>query len=485
MSSPLRVLIIDDSERDARLLLMALRKGGLEPESDRVDTAGAMEQAMAGGTWDVAICDCRMPDFTIEEALAIWQREGKDQPFIAVSGAIGEEEAVELLKAGAHDFIKKDNFSRLVPAVERELRDSAERRARKEAEKALRESEEKYRLLFSAESDAIVILDAQNHQVVEVNIAAAQLFRYGPEEFVGLAAQDLTSEPDEVQGYIDEILQGKILRISLFQHKKKDGTTFPAEISAGTFMWKDRQMAAVIIRDITERHKIEQMKDELLSAVSHEMRTPLTSMIGFIDFMLNNEVDAEQQREWLELVAKATIRLKDMIDNLLSFQRLRAGYENIHFQPVAIWPLLYEAVNLFGRVSNKHPMVIDCEADLPTVRGDSERLRQALSHLLSNAIKFSPAGGTVTLGARIEGGSAILWVKDEGQGIAPENLDEIFDRFFRLDPQKGRAGSTGLGLPLVKEIANAHGGQVWVESSLGKGSTFYLAIPLATAGQEA
>ncbi len=141
MTEPLHVLIIDDAERDALLLLRALRKGGIEAESVRVDTAEAMEKVMADARWDVAICDCRMPDFTVEEALAIWQRDGKDQPFIAVSGAIGEEEAVALLKAGAHDFIKKDNFARLVPAIERELRDSADRHARKEAEELLRHSE--------------------------------------------------------------------------------------------------------------------------------------------------------------------------------------------------------------------------------------------------------------------------------------------------------------------------------------------------------
>lgn len=141
MTEPLHVLIIDDAERDALLLLRALRKGGIEAESVRVDTAEAMEKVMAGKRWDVAICDCRMPDFTVEEALAIWQRDGKDQPFIAVSGAIGEEEAVALLKAGAHDFIKKDNFARLVPAIERELRDSVDRHARKVAEELLRHSE--------------------------------------------------------------------------------------------------------------------------------------------------------------------------------------------------------------------------------------------------------------------------------------------------------------------------------------------------------
>jgi sigma-B regulation protein RsbU (phosphoserine phosphatase) len=141
MRKPLRVLIIDDSERDAILLVRSLRKEGIELFSTRVDTAKAMQNAMTTGEWDVAIADCRMPGFTVEEALAIWQREGKDQPLIVVSGAIGEEEAVALLKAGAHDFIKKDNLARLVPAIERELRDSADRQARREAEEALRRSE--------------------------------------------------------------------------------------------------------------------------------------------------------------------------------------------------------------------------------------------------------------------------------------------------------------------------------------------------------
>jgi phosphoserine phosphatase RsbU/P len=150
MSAPLRVLIIDDSERDYLLLVRTLRKEGIELYSERVDTADAMEKALTSGQWDVAISDCHMPDFTVEGALAIWQRKGNDQPFIVVSGAIGEEEAVELLKAGAHDFVKKDNFARLVPAIERELRDSADRHARRDAEESLHQSEMR-RLQLQAE----------------------------------------------------------------------------------------------------------------------------------------------------------------------------------------------------------------------------------------------------------------------------------------------------------------------------------------------
>jgi serine phosphatase RsbU (regulator of sigma subunit) len=152
MNELLRVLIIDDSEADALLLQRALRKGGIELRSERVDTAEAMRHAMAAQRWDLAISDCHMPKFTVEGALRIWREEGMDQPFIVVSGEIGEEEAVALLKAGSQDFVKKDNLARLVPAIERELRETQERRARKKAEEELRKSEEQ-RLRLQAEMD--------------------------------------------------------------------------------------------------------------------------------------------------------------------------------------------------------------------------------------------------------------------------------------------------------------------------------------------
>lgn len=143
MSTLLRILIIEDYEKDALLLIRALRQEGIELIAERVDTAQAMERALRGGSWDLAISDCHMPDFSVEAALEIWQREVGDQPFIVVSGAIGEEQAVALLKAGAHDFVKKGNLARLVPAIERELRDARERQARKAAEEALYESEKR------------------------------------------------------------------------------------------------------------------------------------------------------------------------------------------------------------------------------------------------------------------------------------------------------------------------------------------------------
>ncbi len=253
MNKPIRVLIIDDSENDALLLLRALAKGGFEPEWTRVDNAESMRQALMNNKWDVSISDCQMPEFSVEAALSLWQNTGEDLPFIVISGAIGEEDAVALLKAGAHDFVRKENLARLVPAILRQLRETEERKGRRQAEKILIESEEKYRLLFTAESDAIVILDAETRDIVEVNKAAADLYGYSTEEFSNLKSWDISAEPERSKAYIDEIFEGGISRIPLINHKKKDDTIFPTEISAGTFMWKNRRMFVLIIRDITER----------------------------------------------------------------------------------------------------------------------------------------------------------------------------------------------------------------------------------------
>src|SRR5262245_14218365 len=155
MSTSIRVLLVEDSEDDAELLLFALQEGGYNPIYERVDTAAAMTTALALQPWDLVISNYSMPQFNALAALALLRESGLDLPFIIVSGAIGEGTAVATMKAGAHDYIMKDNLARLLPAVERELREAAGRRERKRAEEALRESEERYALAARAANDGL------------------------------------------------------------------------------------------------------------------------------------------------------------------------------------------------------------------------------------------------------------------------------------------------------------------------------------------
>ncbi|PLX93449.1 MAG: hypothetical protein C0620_07595 [Desulfuromonas sp.] len=232
------------------------------------------------------------------------------------------------------------------------------------------------------------------------------------------------------------------------------------------------------VHDITERKKVDQMKDEMLSAVSHEMSTPLTAMLGFAEFMLENDLERDQQREYLEIIYKESERLNGLIDNLLSWQRIRAGVGCGAFHPINLCALLAEVAQLFERFSKSHTIKINCPGCLPLVEADERALQQALENLLSNAIRYSPDGGTVTLGARRDEGHVTVWVEDEGVGIPHAAIEQIFDRFFRIDTKNGqKVGGSGLGLPLVKEIVKLHHGKVWVESEEGQGSTFYFSLP--------
>jgi PAS domain S-box-containing protein len=232
-------------------------------------------------------------------------------------------------------------------------------------------------------------------------------------------------------------------------------------------------------QDITERKEIDRIKDEMISAVSHEMRTPLTAMLGYIGFILENKVDEVQTREYLDIVRKETERLNELIGNFLDLQRLRAKQWYYDFKYFKVKPLLEETVALFANVSDKHRISIDANRELPMLFGDEVALHQVLSNLLSNAVKYSPNGGSVILGANREGNCLTLWVKDEGIGIPQEEQDKIFDRFYRVDNTARRqTAGTGLGLALVREIISTHGGLVWVDSTLGQGSTFFVSLPL-------
>ncbi|HZC19199.1 MAG TPA: response regulator, partial [Rubrobacteraceae bacterium] len=191
---PLRVLVIEGSEDDTLLLLRALRRGGYEPVHRRVDTPEAMEEALADASpWDVVISDCRMPHFEAPEALAILRRQGYDAPFIIVSGRVGEDVAVEAMKAGAHDYIMKDNMTRLCATIERGLEEAETRRERKRAEEALRASEASYRAIFDSSNDAIFVHDLETGAILDVNQKACTLHGYSPEEFRQLNVGDFSA----------------------------------------------------------------------------------------------------------------------------------------------------------------------------------------------------------------------------------------------------------------------------------------------------
>ncbi|MBA2443323.1 MAG: PAS domain S-box protein [Rubrobacter sp.] len=258
MSVPLRILMVEDSEDEAVLLLRQLRRGGYAPVSRRVDTAEAMESAFDEEEWDIVTADHYMPFFSATEALALLHRRGLDLPFIVVSGRIGEDVAVEMMKAGAHDYIMKDHLALLGPAVERAVREAAVRRERRRDREELRRSEERYRRVVEQAADALFVHDLEG-RFVDVNRQACESLGYTRGELLGMSVTDV--EVGITPESLAEMWGGMDLETPLTiegTNRRKDGTTFPVEVRLGPFEAEERRLVLASVRDVTERKRSEE-----------------------------------------------------------------------------------------------------------------------------------------------------------------------------------------------------------------------------------
>ena len=315
MSAPLRVLAVEDCEDDAVLVMRQLRRGGYDPTFRRVETPEDFSAALEAEAWDLVIADYTLPRFSAPAALAIWKDSGSDMPFIIVSGQVGEETAVAKMRAGAHDFLMKDNLARLAPAVERELREAEMRRKHRQAQEALQESEEMYRGLFDSSLDGIVFTDIHG-AVRDANEAYLDMLGYTPEEIRTLTYQQLT--PPEWHAIEAEIVEKHVKARGYSdeyekEHVRKDGTTFP--VSVRTWLIRDNGGEATgmwsIVRDITERKRAEQalregearyrslfenspipLREEDLSAIKTYVQTLQDSGVGSIETFLDEHPEA-------------------------------------------------------------------------------------------------------------------------------------------------------------------------------------------------
>ena len=217
---------------------------------------------------------------------------------------------------------------------------------------------------------------------------------------------------------------------------------------------------------------------QLLADTSHELRNPLTVIRTNLD-LLRRDLDPATREEVVAETDDEAERMSRLVADLLFLSREEAGA--VEDRPVRLDAVALDTVERFRQLAPEHEIVLDAPEAL-TVRGDDDRLHQLLTNLLENAVRFTPAGGRVTVRARRDGRQAALVVEDTGVGISREHLQRIFDRFYRVDPARSRAtGGTGLGLAIVRRIAESHGGGVRVESEPGAGARFTITLPLATA----
>jgi signal transduction histidine kinase len=228
------------------------------------------------------------------------------------------------------------------------------------------------------------------------------------------------------------------------------------------------------------------LKAELLSTLAHEMRTPLTSIKGYSTALLEEEVtlSPETQQEFLQIIDEECDVLQDLIHDLLESSIIDAGLLRLELQPVMLPRLAKSVIDEIAHHSQNHRFLVDFPKHFPIVDADPNRIAQVIRNLLDNALKYSPQGGLIVVRGEVGESEVIVSVADQGVGLAPEHLNQLFDRFFRA--QSGlslNVRGSGLGLPIAHTIVESHKGRIWAESKLGEGSTFYFTIPLGGLSQ--
>lgn len=520
----MKVLIVEDNADDRKLLRLNLEKHGCSPVIEAGDGQEGFDLARTSQP-DLIISDALMPRLDGFQLLRLLKTADElcDIPFIfhsAVYTGVQDEELA--FRLGAEAFITKPKepeefwrellvaldrlattaskppsaeplegekeylrqYSNVVATkLEEKVRELEEALSQlKDKEKALRTQFTQFSTIFDSLNALVYVADMDSGIILFMN-------RYGStlccESWEGKTCAEVFKPFQD--GHWGSCPKEALIRdgIPLQSYAWEFHISVNSRWYQGidrAIPWTDGRMVRLQIAfDITERKELERIKDELISAVSHEMRTPLTALLGYTEHMLTNELPPQQIKEYLTIIQQETNRLNKLIGNFLDIQQEKFYRKSIGFGLVDINRLMRETAALFSTSSQRHQIIADCSAEPACVMGEEVQLRRMLEMLVENAVKFSPNGGKVYLGEQSEAGSLTIVVQDEGIGIAAEELTHIFDLFYRVDNTDRRMfGGTGLGLALVKQIALGHGGKVWAQSSLGKGSTFFVSLPLYT-----
>lgn len=355
------------------------------------------------------------------------------------------------------------------------LHDDLQRR--RNAELALQASEAKYRQLIEQAADAILLVDS-NAICIEGNARAAQILGRKQADIPGLPLSSFVQSDVPGGGPVLPMLRYGHVTTGEFWVTRPDGGRVAVEVRAT--MLEDGRVQ-VIARDVSERKEIERVKDEFVSMVSHELRTPLTSIRGALGLLAAGKLDVapEKRTRMLDLAASNTDRLIRLINDILDIERMRSGGITFDREELSAADVVANAVEAMRPIADREGVAISTEVDDLQVFADPDRMAQTLTNLIDNAIKFSPRESNVHVSVRRENRFALFEVRDSGRGIPAAMRDSVFNRFQQVDNSDSREkGGTGLGLAICRSIVEQHGGRIWVESEMGRGSAFRFTIPL-------
>ena len=506
MSDILRVLLVEDSATDAKLVVRDLLRMGRHVQFERVETAKAMGAALDTQAWDVVVSDWSMPSFSAPAALAILKEKGLDLPFIIVSGTIGEETAVEAMRAGASDFVLKDKLVRLRPAVERVLREWREREGHRQSEAALRTSEARFSRLAESGVIGIAIADVQGN-ILDANETYLKMLGYSRDELLHGAIRwpDLLGDRS-----LEQLRTGGVAPPWETEAFRKDGGRVP--ILVGVAMLEYPQCIA-FIADLTERKQAEvgrrraeealceserQLRQaqkmeavgRLAGGVAHDFNNVLSVILSYGEVLLGDMMPGDPLRADVEEIRKAASRAAGLTRQLLLFSRQQVAEPKV----LDLREVLASMEKMVQRILGADvDLVLVTAKSAGRVRADPSHVEQVILNLVVNARDAMPMGGKLTIETEnvvLDEGYAqehlpakagpyvMMAVSDTGTGMDRETQARIFEPFFTTK-EKGKG--TGLGLSTVFGVVQQSGGNIWVYSEPGRGTTFKVYLPRVDA----
>jgi PAS domain S-box-containing protein len=491
----LRALILEDEPADAELVLRELSRNR-DVTAEVVASEAATRAALARASWDLILADWSMPGFGALAALDIVRELGLDIPVIIVSGSITEEAAVLAMRAGAHDFVRKDRLSRLAPAVDRELREAETRAARRRAEAELLAASGRYRDLFDSSPLPMWVYDTETLRFLAVNRAAQRRYGYSHEEFLALSLTDLRPASDHARLREDVARRDDTPKV--WRHLTKFGEPLAVEITAHDLAFEGKRARLVLANDVTDRQRLEdQLRQSqkleavgrLAGGIAHDFNNILSVVLSYSESLLDTTAPGEA-RDDIEQIRAAGQRGAALTRQLLMFNRQQL-----------VEPRVLDLNDILGSMTRMLQRLLRANIELSVrrdralgaINADHGSIEQVVMNLVVNAGDAMPDGGrleiataNVALDQRyadahpgvVPGRYILLEVSDTGTGMDRGTLARIFEPFFTT---KERGRGTGLGLSVVFGIVQQSGGHVWVDSEPGRGTRFRVYLPRTDA----